>query len=334
RRILGNDADAEDAFQATFLVLVHKASKIQARKLVSNWLYGVAHNTALKARAMNRQRQAKEREAGALSKGQAAEEVWRQAQALLDEAMSGLGDKYRVPIVLCDLEGKTIKEAACHLGCPQGTVATRLTRGRVLLAKRLRRHGLTLSVGTVAAVLSEGTASSVSAGLVESTLKAATAIWAGHATAGIISCKIAALTEGVMNAMFLTKLKIASAMLLVSGLFLVGAGMLAFPMIAAQQPAPGSQDKLDVPKQKEAAGNRAKEDKKLQALDIAVIVKAHLYEVDDAFFKKVSKAKRLSREELEDLERQFLDPLNQKQPEGERLHKLLAKQKLLVTGKE
>src|SRR5687767_3395651 len=80
RRILRNDADAEDAFQATFLVLVRKANAIRTKTMVSNWLYGVAHNTALKAKAMNRRRQAKEREAGPLSKRQAGEEVWQQAQ--------------------------------------------------------------------------------------------------------------------------------------------------------------------------------------------------------------------------------------------------------------
>jgi RNA polymerase sigma factor (sigma-70 family) len=114
RRILRNEADAEDAFQATFLVLVRKAAVIRAQALVGNWLYGVAHNTALKARALARRRQEKERAAAlterALSRGQAGEEVWRQTQALLDEALSRLADKQRAAIVLCDLEGKTIRK--------------------------------------------------------------------------------------------------------------------------------------------------------------------------------------------------------------------------------
>ncbi len=338
RRILRNDADAEDAFQATFLVLVRKANTIRTKTRVSNWLYGVAHNTALKAKSMNRQRQAKEREAGTLSKGQAGEEVWQQAQALLDEAMRGLPDKYRVAIVLCDLEGRTVKEAARQLACPQGTVATRLSRGRVLLAKRLSRHGLTLSAGTVAAVLSEGAASaSVSASLVGSTITAATTVAAGHATTGMISAKVVTLLEGVLKAMLLTKIKIASAVLVMMGVFGVSVALLVLPLEAAQPTAQVNQGKADPPKKKERPGDQPKEAKKGQpkpALEIAVIVKAHLYEVDDAFYKKLSKVKRLSKEDLEKLERQIVGPPKPKQPEEETLFKLLGKQKLLLTGKE
>src|ERR1700732_1846438 len=145
RRILRNEADAEDAFQATFLVLVRKAGTIRPRGLVSNWLYGVAQNTALKAKAMIHHRRAKEKAAGTQPQPAAGEEVWRQVQEVLDEELNRLPQKYRVPIVLCELEGKTIKEAARHLNWPQGTVATRLAHGRRLLARRLSRHGLTLS---------------------------------------------------------------------------------------------------------------------------------------------------------------------------------------------
>src|SRR5262249_23467048 len=145
RRVLRNEADAEDAFQATFLVLVRKARSIRSRDLVGNFLYGVAHNTALKAKVMNRTRRIKEREAGTVPRPGAVEEVWVQVQALLDEELGRLPDRYRVPIVLCELEGRTIKGAALELGWPQGTVATRLARGRALLARRLAERGLALS---------------------------------------------------------------------------------------------------------------------------------------------------------------------------------------------
>jgi RNA polymerase sigma factor (sigma-70 family) len=135
-RVLRNEADAEDAFQATFLVLVRKAASIRSRSTLSNWLYGVAHNTALKAMEMNRKRHTKEREAGTILKHEAPSEVLQQVQMLLDAALGKLPKKYRIAIVLCDLEGKTIKEAARYLGWPQGTVATRLTRGRAQLARR------------------------------------------------------------------------------------------------------------------------------------------------------------------------------------------------------
>jgi len=217
RRVLRNGADAEDAFQATFLVFVRKAASIRSRGTVSNWLYGVAHNTALKAKAMNRKRHVKEREAGTVPKHEARAEVWQEVQSLLDAELSKLADKYRVPIVLCDLEGKTIKEAARHLGWPQGTVATRLTRGRAQLAKRLTKHGLTLSGGVVAAVLSQRAASSnVPIELIASTTKAASSVAATGqvAAAGVVSTKVAALTEGMMKAMLLTKLRFVTTLVL------------------------------------------------------------------------------------------------------------------------
>src|SRR5205823_7144510 len=119
-----------------------------------------------------------------------------------------------------DLDGKTVKEAARQHACPQGTVATRLSRGRALLARQLSRRGLTLSAGTVAAVLSEGAASaSVPVSLLRATMKAATVVAAGHAKTGIISAKVVALWEGVLKAMLLTRLKTASAVLVLMAAF-------------------------------------------------------------------------------------------------------------------
>src|SRR5205807_9958537 len=98
---------------------------------------------ALKAKAMNKRRQAKEREAAQQSKPAAPSELREHLQELLDKEMQALPELYRAPIILCDLEGRTIKEAARQLGCPSGTIGTRLARGRNLLARRLARHGLT-----------------------------------------------------------------------------------------------------------------------------------------------------------------------------------------------
>src|SRR5262245_43627458 len=108
RRVLRNETDAEDAFQATFLVLVRKAASIRPRGMVGNWLYGVAHSTALKARAMSTKRLVKEREAVARPKPEVTTEAWERLHALLDQGLKALPDKYRAAIVLCDLEGKTI----------------------------------------------------------------------------------------------------------------------------------------------------------------------------------------------------------------------------------
>src|SRR5262249_42388081 len=147
-------ADAEDAFQATFLVLVRKAATIRPRGMVGNWLYGVAHSTALKARAMSIKRLAKEQTA-ARRKTEGSTEPWDRLSTLLDKALKARPDGYRAAIVLCDLEGKSIKEAAQQLGCPPGTIGTRLARGRSLLSRRLARHRLILSGGVIATVIAQ-----------------------------------------------------------------------------------------------------------------------------------------------------------------------------------
>jgi len=141
-RILRTHHDAEDAFQATFLVLVRKAGSARKREMVGNWLYGVAHQTALKARATAAKRFSRERQVVDMSEP-AVKESDRSCdlQAFLDQELSRLPDKYRVGILLCDLEGKTRKEAARQLGLPEGTLAGRLTGRRAVLAKRLARYG-------------------------------------------------------------------------------------------------------------------------------------------------------------------------------------------------
>lgn len=168
------------------------------------------------------------------------EDVWRELRPLLDQELSRLPEKYREPVILCDLEGQTRKEAARRLGWPEGTLSGRLSRARVMLAKRLARHGLTLSGGAVAVALSQNAASAgVPPSLLGSTVQAATLVAAGEAAAGIVSTPVAALTEGVLKAMFMTKLKIAATMVLVASLFGVGWG--AYEMQAAEQPGPAKE---------------------------------------------------------------------------------------------
>jgi RNA polymerase sigma factor (sigma-70 family) len=228
RRVLRNHHDAEDAFQTTFLVLVRKAASIASRELLANWLYGVAHQTALKARATAAKRKERERQAAEMPEPAATQQdPWCDLQPLLDEELSRLPDKYRSVIVLCDLEGKTRKEAARQLGCPEGTVAGRLARARIMLAKRLTRRGVALSGGALAAVLSQQAASAgVPTSVAVSTIKAATLLAAGKAAAtGVISVKVVALTEGVMKAMLLTKLKTLMGCLLVAALVGFGAAV-------------------------------------------------------------------------------------------------------------
>src|SRR5262249_1201188 len=190
RRILRNHHDAEDAFQATFLVLVRKAPSIASRELLANWLYRVAYQTGLNARAAAAKRKARERQVTEMPEPAVAEpDLWRDLLPVLDEELSRLPEKYRAVIVLCELEGKTRKQVARQLGMPEGTVAGRLARARVLLAKRLARHGLTLSGGALAAVLAPHAASAgVPTAVVSAAIKAAGLFAVGQTTAtGVIS---------------------------------------------------------------------------------------------------------------------------------------------------
>ena len=159
-RLLHNHHDAEDAFQATFLVLVRKAADVP-RQAVANWLYGVARQTAVRLRATAAKRGRRETQVVNMPEPTVAEVRDADLQSVLDEELSRLPDHYRGVIVLCDLEGMTRKEAARQLGIPEGSVASRLARARVLLAKRLTRRGVVFSGGSVAAVLSAGSASAV-----------------------------------------------------------------------------------------------------------------------------------------------------------------------------
>ncbi len=227
-RVLHNPQDAEDAFQATFLVLVRKAESIVPRAMVGNWLYGVAYQTSLKARAMADKRGAKERQVMDTPEPAVAERdeaLWRELRPIIDEELSRLPAKYRAPLVLCDIEEKSYKEAAEQLGWPEGTVAGRLSRARALLADRLARRGVVLPAVALPLLLIQNAApASVPATLMIPTVKAAALAAAGQATVGAASANVVALTEGVVKAMVLTKLKIATAVLFTACLVVSGVG--------------------------------------------------------------------------------------------------------------
>lgn len=210
RRILVNYHDAEDAFQATYLVLVRKAATVKPRELVGHWLYGVARQTAVRARANAALRAQREQQLATLPEPVVeSRQAHGDLQGVLDWELGRLAERYRVPVVLCDLQGKTHKEAARQVGCPEGTLSARLTRARALLARRLARHGLVVSAGALAAFLAEqAVASSTRSAVVAKTIKAAVVLAAGQTiAASATSARAAALTERVLQAMLLNRVK-------------------------------------------------------------------------------------------------------------------------------
>ncbi len=235
RRLLSYHA-AEDAFQAAVLVFVRKAASVTPRGMVGNWLYGVAYQTALQARRALVRRGAREIQMARLPDAvTVSQDQWADVRSVLDEELSRLPDIYRAVVVLCDLEDRSRKDVARQLRVPEGTVGGRLARARALLAKRLNQRGVTLSV--LAALQS---ARSVSASappvLVVSTIKAANRLMAGRGAD--ISIRVATLTEGVLKAMYVTKIKSALAAVLVVGLALGGlgasTGLFTNPVASAQ----------------------------------------------------------------------------------------------------
>ncbi|HEV3258655.1 MAG TPA: sigma-70 family RNA polymerase sigma factor [Gemmataceae bacterium] len=229
RRVLRNTHDAEDAFQAAFLVLVCKARSIAKQDSVGSWLYGVAYRIAVRAKAREDKRRAHERRFGALRATvfeecrhvAAGQELW----PALDEELNHLPEKYRAPMVLCYLEGKTNREAAQQLCVPTGTVQARLARARELLRARLTRRGLSL----VAVPVPPGVAqAAVPPALADATTNAAILFAAGKAAAaGAVSAQVAALAEGGLQAAGTAKLNFGLVVLLAAGVIAMGAGTLA-----------------------------------------------------------------------------------------------------------
>src|SRR4051794_6149188 len=195
RRILGDHHDAEDAFQAAFLVLARRGATVVPRESVGRWLFGVASRTALKMRAVSARNRAKERESERLGPGNPGagappDEVGRELAAILDEELGRLPDRFRAAIVACDLEGRTRGEAAGELGWREGTVASRLARGRALLARRLARRGVALTAGALALEIAGEAGASMPRDLAARTVKVAGLLALGRAPAGLVSSRV------------------------------------------------------------------------------------------------------------------------------------------------
>jgi RNA polymerase sigma factor (sigma-70 family) len=223
RNVLRQQQDAEDAFQATFLVLARNAASIRQGTALASWLYGVAYRTALKARSQMIKRQQHERRAGKVTETRADLDLaWRELQAVLSEEVNRLAEKYRAPFVLCCLEGMSKAEVARKLGWKEGTVSGRLAEARKRLQQRLSRRGLTLAAALCAGAWGAGATAAVPKSLMRSTVQAALGVAAGQAASGVVPAPVAALVEGVTRTMLVSKVKLLSVVALVAGLVVAG----------------------------------------------------------------------------------------------------------------
>jgi len=215
RAVLDDPHDVDDAFQATFLVLVRKAGGLRDRDLLGQWLYGVARRVSLRARSDASRRKARERtgtDHPDLAPSTTLDADLRELQALVRDEVDRLPAHERAAVVHCYLEGLTHEEAADRLGWPVGTVKGRLARARDRLRDRLSRRGVALPAGAVASELARAASAAVPADLIASTCLAAARMAAGKTlTAGIVSAHALALSEGVIRTMLLTKLKLGAA---------------------------------------------------------------------------------------------------------------------------
>jgi RNA polymerase sigma factor (sigma-70 family) len=237
RRVLGRDQDAEDAFQAGFLVLARKAGTIRKRTSLTSWLHGVAYRTALAAREDLARRRKHEAEAGRTVRPANVTDntAWGDVRTLLDEELAQLPARLQAPLILCYLEGLTQDEAARQLQHSKATFRRDLDRGRALLGARLRRRGLALSAALAAPLIAECSAATAPpAQLVAATSEIAWRLAAGRAVT--VSSRVAALMEGVMKPMLLTNTK--SVAVLLTAVLLLGGALCASLYQARGQNAP------------------------------------------------------------------------------------------------
>jgi RNA polymerase sigma factor (sigma-70 family) len=240
RRVLGEHAEAEDAAQAVFLTLAHKAKSLRSHPSLAGWLHRVARHVALRARESRDLRRRREGEAGEMVKkiGTVPREGPRSEQ-LLDGELDALPKKYRQALILRYMEGLSEEESAAALGVRTGTLSARLTRGRELLKQKLTRRGTALSISALAGLLAASGKIQLPAAFATGTAKAAALALAGQAAAaGAVAANVALLTKGALNAMFWAKMKVAAAVLGTAAVVSAGVPAAVHAVKAAEKPQP------------------------------------------------------------------------------------------------
>jgi RNA polymerase sigma factor (sigma-70 family) len=239
RAILHDRHDAEDAFQATFLVLARKARSLWVRDSIGPWLFEVASRVAAGAHSTALKRRSHEREAARMGASIVADASWDDRGAVLWEELNRLPDRYRAAVVLCDVEGLTQERAAQLLGWPAGTVRSRLARARQRLRTRLTRRGLAPSgIAALPGLTADAPSAAVPASLAEITTHAAAHVVANGAATGTAAA-VNSLTEGVLRVMLWSKVKVIAGGILAGGLF-TATVFLAYWPAGAQQDRPGA----------------------------------------------------------------------------------------------
>jgi RNA polymerase sigma factor (sigma-70 family) len=268
-RVLGHEQDAEDAFQATFLVLARHPAALRNKTSLASFLHGTAYRTAMKAKQAAARRRKHEDSRGSMSQHRSPtdptdELSWREVRELLDEEIARLQETYQSVFILCYLENKTQAEAGLRLGLKERTVSNRLAAARKRLAQRLSRRGVELSAVLVVSTLVAQPASALPAGLMATTIQAAMATAAGKGLAGVVSASVVELIQGVSAAMVVSKSKMLTVVLLGVSLLAsagVGAywGLTANAHMPLAQPAePPAAKADDKPKQASPQGQVAK----------------------------------------------------------------------------
>jgi RNA polymerase sigma factor (sigma-70 family) len=230
RHVLNQQQDAEDAFQATFLVLARKAGSIRDRRVLGRWLYEVAYRIAVRARVNAQRRRSHERQGAEMSATvPEVDAAWSELRPVLHEEISRLPEKYRTPVILCYLEGKTNEEVAHQLRWPVGTVKGRLARARDLLRSRLTRRGLALSAAFLVTALSKNTvfAEVVPTPLAKKVIRGALWVRARRSSAPPVSPQAIALMEQWLRADQRLQIGIAAVLLLLIGGALTSAGVFS-----------------------------------------------------------------------------------------------------------